>query len=515
MGYAAVVGLLQLWNFVAPIDGRAYFALVPLAGAGFILGRSRLRSAVRPPPALALVGCAATLGVTLLAARLAMSKPDNPDTCVYFIESIRWFARYHATPGLGNLNLRLGFNHGFYLFAALFEAAGLGDRGEHIPSGLLTLGLIAPAALTWVRLFDLRAHRASDYLLVMLGGAFLASFLSRAVSNPQADLPIAALDAICIHLALAPRLDGEPFTADRLRVLAIVSCAALVSKLSAVIMVLPMGVFATYEAWRCGALRSTNGRYWAAAAGLLLVIAGAWMARGIVPTGYPLFPSKVGSLDVDWRVPAEIVDSVQPWVLRFARMRTTAYLDCPEDYPWIMHWLSIEWPENREFFVPALVAAVGLVVALVSALMRRRASPATLALVPIVVSLTWWFRSAPAVRFAEPMLWSAAVVAVLLALGPIRWEGAHTGPVAYLMLVSLVVLTVFSGVGPRLPDDFEPAGPETTTPGRLGSGEPIQISAGCCLNPPCAPASADHVRLRVAGDFSAGFSSAAENRAGL
>src|SRR5256885_360630 len=81
------------------------------------------------------------------AAVGALHRPCNPDSCLYHIATIRWFEQHPIVPGLGNANLRLGFNHAYYLYASLFDVGSLRGHGERLANGLLLLGILGPACL--------------------------------------------------------------------------------------------------------------------------------------------------------------------------------------------------------------------------------------------------------------------------------------------------------------------------------------------------------------------------------
>jgi len=75
---------------------------------------------------------------------LALQRPCNPDSCLYHVATIRWFEHDRIVPGLGNANLRLAFNHAYYLYASLFDVGLLRGHGERLANGLLLLGILVP-----------------------------------------------------------------------------------------------------------------------------------------------------------------------------------------------------------------------------------------------------------------------------------------------------------------------------------------------------------------------------------
>src|SRR5215470_1388667 len=87
LGWSAAIGLLQLWHFALPIDGRVYFVLVPLGALGLVGRRAGLVEAARRAATTArgALGTAAAALVAACAAALALHWPCNPDSCLYHV----------------------------------------------------------------------------------------------------------------------------------------------------------------------------------------------------------------------------------------------------------------------------------------------------------------------------------------------------------------------------------------------------------------------------------------------
>src|SRR5262245_54558266 len=119
----------------------------------------------------------------------------------------------------------------------------------------------------------------------------------------------------------------------------------------------------------------------------------------------------------------------------------------------------------------------------------------------------WAVRRRAAVRPGLP-----GRLAVLFALELMPWKRELAPRAARVVLALAVVAGAFSEpwrISLSFGKGFEPPGPEKFAEGRFGSGEPVRVFRGCCLDPPCVFGDPENVFLRRPGDFSSGFCSGA------
>ena len=60
-----------------------------------------------------------------MAFTIASGYPDNYDSALYHIQSIKWIEEYSTVPGLANLHSRFGFNPNIFTFFALTSLVDL------------------------------------------------------------------------------------------------------------------------------------------------------------------------------------------------------------------------------------------------------------------------------------------------------------------------------------------------------------------------------------------------------
>jgi hypothetical protein len=285
-----------------------------------------------------------------------------------------------------------------------------------------------------------------------------------------------------------------------------------------------------------------------------LMLVGPWVARNVILNGYPLYPSKVMPLPVDWRVSGHVVDLVRDnvgkqskagmlfWLTdtlernhlpRYARLVKPSFTkeQNPPGWSWVRPWFfSLPISSLIEIVLPMGICAVALMLAMRS---KRRSSFIWLSLAALA-GVLFWFTTAPDPRFGWAPMWTLAAILVAWAYersGMIESRRAVvTAVVVGLMLIvptlayRLVVLHIQKQVSPlrqvpiQFPGPDHGFWPHPTIPFRkvtnrwgLTLNMPVDehdaMTWGGPL--PCAgwnwPPNDPDLRLRKAGDISGGF----------
>ena len=145
-----------------------------------------------------------------------------------------------------------------------------------------------------------------------------------------------------------------------------------------------------------------------------------WMARGVVLSGYPLYPSTVLAAPVSWCVPAASAESEARWIYSWARWPSHHPDEVLSSWDWLDPWLETQ-RDIPTAYLPALMAvAAALLVALRFATDRHALARPGLAWTFLLPRRSWaWFFSARS-RFAVPSLYGTAIGACLLAVSSFR-----------------------------------------------------------------------------------------------
>jgi hypothetical protein len=509
LGWAALILVLQVWHLLLPVDGRFVAVLVLFAAAGLLPGARSLAkravAAVRSAPWAA----ALTLAAAIWIANRALDAPQNGDSGMYHLQAVHWINAYAAVPGLGNLHPSLGFNHAYFLYAALVEAMPFGAGVQHVANGLLVLVFLARCFGAAARILGRGTSRgAVDVVDLALLPAAVMLALGHDVSSASSDLAEFALAAF-VGSELAARLDTSRPTSGSSRDwlgLAVLACALGVTKLSSAFFAAGVLAYGSVRLFRSGKRR---------VAGWLLVIGTTaflpWAIHSVIRSGYLPYPGQLLAFDVDWRVPSEVARGVELYTRAWARL-TLSRWDQPEaGWAWLGPWARGLLLENQAVLAPVGLALAAGIVHAARMLIRRggtRRLPASLVL-PAAGGLLAWFLTAPDVRYAGAGLWVLAAQAAALAVdgsavwGVLKWRTALVGSFGLLAVA-------FIAVDPPAPITSGPVALPTIALSsfRTDSGLVLQVpQGGICWGASlmCTAYPDSRLRLRVPGDPSHGF----------
>src|SRR5205807_510135 len=100
----------------------------------------------------------------------------------------------------------------------------------------------------------------------------------------------------------------------------------------------------------------------AAVAGAIVV---SWMMRGIVLSGYPIFPTPVGAAHVEWRAPLEHAEAEYAFIVHSTRMTALQLGEIPgleRAAVWFPRWLPrLVFEAPFDVLVPSIAAVAGLI----------------------------------------------------------------------------------------------------------------------------------------------------------
>ena len=544
IGFAVVVLFLIVWNFWFPIGGVA--AVIVLAGGttGLWLHRGVLAEALGDratrQPAWAIV---AMILVGLWVANLSIADLTAWDTALYHWQGVRWARLYPAVPGLANLFGPLGFNNSAFLYDAMLDVGPWMGRSYHLANGLFVFVFACQAAYASARLLakDEADRPVQLFTFVCLIGAIQSMWA--AVPSYVTDVATAnvLLALTSCWYGLLTRRNREPLEAAW-SLVSIVTLGAL-----AVSLKMNTAVFAALAVSIAGALWLGTApgpalRRKTLAWGLTLALAfgTAWTTRGIVLSGYPLFPSTLLAAPVEWRAPAQHAQAEFAYVVDSGRM-TASNLPVVRGQAGMALWLP-DWLRSLEdqiFYIP--VPLTLLLIGLFTSRSLRRRAPVPAAAdarrawwmaLPLAGALTAWFLVAPEPRYASPLFWSLAALGIGQALLLMQdrvdaqtlrrlvlagWGLAAASIVVQPLLHwhvrgmkgSAIRAVISANV--RVPPEGFWLAPRTgageVTPYQTRSGLSLNVPQRMCWDAPlpCTPNPAPNLRLRVAGRMDRGF----------
>ncbi|MEO0562107.1 MAG: hypothetical protein AAF125_08335, partial [Chloroflexota bacterium] len=170
--------------------------------------------------------------------------------------------------------------------------------------------------------------------------------------------------------------------------------------------------------------------------GATALLAGPWLAHGVVTSGYPAFPTVLGAFPVDWIVPCFAANDEATWVYSWARQPFGDPAEVLSGWAWLRPWIVQTFSQDMLIVTPALVTGVGVATALVGCVKVRRWWWAA---APHIATLIFWFFSAPDPRFLGATPWSLAILTIMAASEPLRARSLlalRMGAVVFVVMFS-------------------------------------------------------------------------------
>ena len=438
-GFVAVLAVLQVWHLFLAVGGVA-FALFAAVGAYGLLKERR--------PLLAAASRSRSSGRAVLylvplvwLADRALGPPVG-DSLLYHLQAIRWIREYPAVPGLANLYYRLGFNNSNMLWSSLLDVGPWAGRVSHVAVGVLIAAWVVRSiagAARWAAGDGTRADVFSAFVLApLIGHAVTLGELRLSTSDPDTFCGLLVLASIERFLAAtaddpAGAAAGDGSSRGSLLLSVALAAASAATKAPGLAFAASLPVACVLWARRAGGPAVARALAWRAGAVAAIVLV-PWAVRGIVLSGYPLYPLSILRFPVDWAPAREQVDLVRQLV-RTHHMPPVAEQLAAELGSPALGWMA--WQLTR---CPELILLPCGLALLSGVLIARRSghepSPGPLlAIAALLPAIAVWAALAPAPRFGYGLVWAAAA-----ALAGAAFVGAERRRLGLALAVALALV---------------------------------------------------------------------------
>ena len=544
IGWGLCIALLQFWHLAWPCDGRALVLIVGLGSAGLLWNLKDLAAYARRIRPSRWIFALVLLAAALWLANQTTTQARHIDTGLYHLLSVKWAHEYPIVPGLGNLRNILAYNNSYFLYVAMLDAGPFVQRSHHLASGLVLYFLLARILFSVWRLVVDRvraeAWQVFDALMlvptlhyamrdygsspspdvgVWVIGVVLASELLRLLGDGERIRGrISAGNGECSDIGQSGGMFSHPqelgyavfgiFFLTAVGVTVKLSSAAFGG--AAVLVALAAAHAIPRNA------RALSVRVWVwIVAGCGMVVA-CWMVRGVITSGYPVYPATLCGLPVDWRMPEYLATRNARSLCAWGRVQD---ITVPVDqvlggWFWLWAWINGTLRQPFTVVLPLTLAAVAapFFLLLCRSGDERLRQPA----------LSWWFLAAPAAgllywfftspqpRFAEASFWALGMGSLALALR--RVEQAKLLAVVGSLTIALFALNVDPiGFLHQWRKDIGPVRKGRVVPVQTEFGLKVYVpETGDCWDAPLpATTSRDQLhpklRLRIPEDLSGGF----------
>jgi len=364
---------------------------------------------------------------SIILADVAIGPMRNIDSGIYHYSILRWTATYSIVPGLANLNARLGFNSSSLLFPTLLDSGFWPRSAQHVCSCTLFFALAAQLASSAYRLLTQNTALRSDvFAIFVLGFGVHYSYMEATAFST--DAPVFALSTVVFFHIFRIVCDEISEPRERAFVTAAVvflAAVAISAKLSVCVLVGSATLILLWMTRRDDAGNVFRKRIVAASIALSAFGLIVWCVRNAIITGYPLFPLTLGALPVDWRLPRATPEVIQFWITGWARKPWGHWKDTQGRWDWISSWWSGQiLPNVWEFRIPVALTLFSIVAGLFGKRADNAArKPVWPFLIPNLLSLVYWFLTAPALRLGAGIFWLLAATCAVLAFSRLEQTG--------------------------------------------------------------------------------------------
>jgi hypothetical protein len=342
------------------------------------------------------------------AALNALTNGYCHDTLLYHLAAVRWVADFGSVPGLANLHGRFGFNSALHPLAGLFGWPFGIEVSREFVNPVIVLCTCA-VLLQGIRLNRKEFFTQGSVYAALLLPLILGQLFSVCLSSPQPDVAgVAIAILVTWHLREVIFDTGALPDAEQSSFLRCLMASSLVVMLKLSYAALGLGAAAMVML----IILVRRRRFMAIFVPVLLVFVCSipWVGRGYITSGYPLYPSELGAIQFDWMVPHSAASFDRKWVLSWARDPSRDADAVLANNDWLRPWLSTTFGDLL-VRKSLLLGAAGLILGLISAPWRWRIGSffqCCCLIAPILLSLCFWFLTAPDPRFAGATIWTLA-----------------------------------------------------------------------------------------------------------
>jgi hypothetical protein len=359
MGLCISVAILQLWSLLFAVTW-AGSALVGCVGiTGVMIHFSRLTGRLRNGLQELRGAVVAALAIGLFIAVRTAGPCDYSDTGLYGAQAVRWAMTYPVVPGLANLHGRLGFNSSVFLCIAALNHGLWKGLAYHIFTGFLLLAACATMLPAWFRLVRGVALGPQDWFNCILAIPLLFWASRGVLVGTLTDEPAAIVCLIAAGMILGNGPGDHGRSPHESILAAILAALAVTFKLSTAVFALFLWCVAISLIWRLKDQAPPQKKYVAIALAFSAMIAIPWCVRGSILSGYPIYPSTLLSLPVDWKQPGGLVNWYAAGIQSYARNPNASFLAETRGWAWVWPWAQRILRNRISFQVPAFLALSG------------------------------------------------------------------------------------------------------------------------------------------------------------
>ncbi len=399
---------------------------------------TKLRDVKKPSTPVFIFG----ISCILLFIVLGTLKPVNIDTQLYHLQIIRWTNEYGTVPGLANLYPRLGLGSNWFNLISFFHIPVFGNTNFTFLNSTIAIWFMIWLLHKWN--FYLTASNdqlnkayALFFFLLLIYFLFDWQLFRDTANSTSYDFIVTALTIMVLTYILENSYKKE--VQNYSPILLLFSLTIIPFKLSGIFILFPIFFYLTGFGKMSIWVKSI-------VTGIIVLI--PLFLKNYFITGYPLFPSTLLSGNPDWKLPLEMTERFQEYVLYVNKFynNTIGFIFSYDKtaFNWIPFWFDGILIKHKALL---LLSASSLIL-----LIKNRIRKTNLFIISLWLMFAGWFFTAPDPRFAYGFLLLLAFFPISIMLSK-YFSGARLYSILLLMLTPIILYYTFKKSEPILKDN--------------------------------------------------------------
>jgi hypothetical protein len=335
----------------------------------------------------------------------------NYDTGLYHQASINWIINSALPFGLANLHDRLGFNSYWFMNSAIIQPLRfITVKPFYIINAILSFFYGSFVLLTFANVLKEKCISLSSIFAI---GTFIPWFfcLANFNSSPSPDVPVMLLTFFVSFLIIKT---FEERVSDYLFVSVVLSFYLITLKLSAMpyflgllIMMLLLIIKKVRKLW----FNDLCTYKYVFTLVSLSIIGIPYFLKGLISSGYLVFPSTFLNFNLKWAVPVETANNTAKWVKCWPKKQDIDCFSALDNWGWFNPWIN-KHIASEGIIIGMFLLGILLILLVVIFKKLEKGLSFTVVFCLALIGCIFWFFLAPEPRFGYGYLYSLVIILI-------------------------------------------------------------------------------------------------------
>lgn len=377
-----------------------------------------------------------TLPFILVAFVISLNSPQNYDTGLYHLQSIKWIEEYFVVPGLANIHGRFGFNPNIFTLFALTSLLDIFKKEVFS----VNFTLFSVFSLYYVNKLYLTFKRIGITNLFIFNLIIFITILNLSfnLTSPSPDY-ISISFLLFIFSSLFEAGNKKINIELRSYIPILIFCAYIVTvKLATIpIMIFPLFIFIKFK---------SEVRKLLLILPLFGIIILPWLIRNVILTGWLIYPfHSLDLFDFDWKVPVSDLISMDEAITGWARNPGEQYVAAA--HMSLFEWFPLWWENLMKIDKLLLLASIffplGTFIGCLIKKIKINFHTFTIVFTSFI-GVVFWFLLAPDLRFGKAFIVIAAISPLLWFKFKLYWKSFFKSEHIFFFAVITLLFVIFT-----------------------------------------------------------------------